>query len=423
MKQVALRLGVLALLVCLCSLASAESFTDDDGVEWLEAGNYTIYWGQEVNASGYLIKAADFSPSKAFDIDNDYVMLTVVSNRSESWQSLLAVNNSNIPDNYIFGNLLNVTALSVVTGNNIPVPYTNISVFLANLTDARDIVIEKVDATIKVEENRATEIYIDERAHIEVKIRNLRVVPTAIQLVQEIPDGLVFDPDIDMDWNSTLTADGQKSYKYSLKALRPGTYNFTGTQVLVSMDERIYRKTLNDTQLIVHGPYINLTKSHSAENVQVNDVIEIQVSAVNEGDRAAYVSVSDEIPMGAVLVGGSISSSKILHPSENITLTYSLRMDKAGSIVMPSAKASFTDPRDYKDIAYSRRYMLYVADEYGQGGYEQDGYYDDFPQDYSFYDNINEEQSEIVEEDHGIFQIFYDLMDAVKKFISNLRQK
>jgi hypothetical protein len=67
--------------------------------------------------------------------------------------------------------------------------------------------------------------------------------------------------------------------------------------------------------------------------------------------------------------------------------------------------------------------MLYVADEYGQGGYEQDGYYDDFPQDYSFYDNINAEKSEIVEEDHGMFQIFYDLMDAVRKFISNLRQK
>lgn len=414
---------MLALLVCLCSLASAESFTDDDGVEWLEAGEYTLYWGEEVNASGYMIKAADFSPSKAFDTDSDYVMLTVLSDRSESWQTILAVNNSNIPDNYIFGDRLNITALSVVTGNNIPVPYTNITVFLSNVSQTPTVVIEKIDKTIIVEENRAKEVYIDERAHIEVKIRNLRVVPTAIQLVQEIPDGLVFDPDIDMDWNFTLAAGGQRSYKYSLKALRPGTYNFTGTQVLVSMDERIYRKTLNDTQLIVHGPYINLTKSHSAESVQVNDIIEIQVSAVNEGDRAAYVSVSDEIPLEAVLVGGSISSSKILHPSENITLTYSLRMDKAGSIVMPSAKASFTDPRDYKDIAYSRRYMLYVADEHGQGGYEQDGYYDKFPQASSFYDNINSEQPEIVQEDHGMFQIFYDLMDAVKKFISNLRQK
>ncbi len=416
-------MGVLALLVCLCSLANAESFTDDGGVEWLETGNYTLYWGEEVNASGYMIKAADFSPSKAFDTDSDYVMLTVLSDRSESWQTILAVNNSNIPDNYIFGDRLNITALSVVTGNNIPVPYTNITVFLSNVSQTPTVVIEKIDKTIIVEENRAKEVYMDERAHFEIKVRNLRVVPTTIQLIQEIPGGLVFDPDIDMDWNSTIAANGQKSYSYSLKALRPGTYNFTGTQVLVSMDDRIYKKTFHDTQLIVHGPYINLTKSHSAENVQVNDVIQIQVSAVNEGDRAAYVSVSDEIATGAVLVGGTISSSKILHPSENITLTYSLRMDKAGSVVMPSAKATFTDPRDYEDTVNSRRYMLYVADEYGQDGYEQDGYYDDISPEDASYDSINAEQPAVVKEDHGIFRIFYDLADAVKQFISNLRQK
>ncbi|WP_292463844.1 hypothetical protein [Methanolobus sp.] len=423
MRQIALRMGVLALLVCLCSLANAESFTDDGGVEWLETGNYTLYWGEEVNASGYMIKAADFSPSKAFDTDSDYVMLTVLSDRSESWQTILAVNNSNIPDNYIFGDRLNITALSVVTGNNIPVPYTNITVFLSNVSQTPTVVIEKIDKTIIVEENRAKEVYMDERAHFEIKVRNLRVVPTTIQLIQEIPGGLVFDPDIDMDWNSTIAANGQKSYSYSLKALRPGTYNFTGTQVLVSMDDRIYKKTFHDTQLIVHGPYINLTKSHSAENVQVNDVIQIQVSAVNEGDRAAYVSVSDEIATGAVLVGGTISSSKILHPSENITLTYSLRMDKAGSVVMPSAKATFTDPRDYEDTVNSRRYMLYVADEYGQDGYEQDGYYDDISPEDASYDSINAEQPAVVKEDHGIFRIFYDLADAVKQFISNLRQK
>jgi uncharacterized repeat protein (TIGR01451 family) len=422
MRQIALRMGVL-LLICLCSLASAESYIDDDGVEWLEAGEYTLYWGEEVNASGYMIKAADFSPSKAFDTDSDYVMLTVLSDRSESWQTILAVNNSNIPDNYIFGNRLNITALSVVTGSNIPVPYTNITVFISNVSQTPTVVIEKIDKTIIVEENRAKEVYMDERAHFEIKIRNLRVVPTTIQLIQEIPEGLVFDPDIDMDWNSTIAANGQKSYKYSLKALRPGNYNFTGTQVLVSMDERVYKKTLNDTQLIVHGPYINLTKSHSAENVQVNDVIQIQVSAVNEGDRAAYVSVSDDIPTGAMLVEGTISSSKILHPSENITLTYSLRMDKAGSVVMPSAKATFTDPRDYEDIVNSRRYILYVTDEYEQDGYEQDGYYDDIYQEDASYDSINAEQPAVVKEEHGIFQIFYDLADAVKQFISNLRQK
>lgn len=421
MNPVYLRIGcILVSLLCLSSLASAESFIDDDGLEWLEAGNYTLYWGQEVNTSGYLIKAADFSPSKAFDTDSDYVMLTVKSNRSETWQAILARNNSDIPDTHIFGDRLNVTVQSVVTGSNIPVPYTNISVYLANVTATQEVVIEKIDATISVDENRAREVYMGERGYFEIKVRNLRVVPTAIEVVQVIPDGLIFDPDVDMEWNCTLAPEGQKSFQYSLKALRPGTYNFTGTQVLVRMDGRVYSKILNDTQFIVHGPHINLTKNHSVESVQVNDIVWMQVTAVNEGDRAAYVSVSDELPLGAVLMEGSTSSSRILYPSENITLVYSIRMGKAGNIVMPSAKASFKDPRDYEDVVYSRRYMLHVR-EYGERDRQTDYYETAYLEDMST-DEIAE-QPEPLREDHGIFQIFYDLMDAVRKFISRLRQK
>lgn len=421
MNPVYLRIGcILVSLLCLSSLASAESFIDDDGLEWLEAGNYTLYWGQEVNTSGYLIKAADFSPSKAFDTDSDYVMLTVKSNRSETWQAILARNNSDIPDTHIFGDRLNVTVRSVVTGSNIPVPYTNISVYLANVTATQEVVIEKIDATISVDENRAREVYMGERGYFEIKVRNLRVVPTSIEVVQVIPDGLIFDPDVDMEWNCTLAPEGQKSFQYSLKALRPGTYNFTGTQVLVRMDGRVYSKILNDTQFIVHGPHINLTKNHSVESVQVNDIVWMQVTAVNEGDRAAYVSVSDELPLGAVLMEGSTSSSRILYPSENITLVYSIRMGKAGNIVMPSAKASFKDPRDYEDVVYSRRYMLHVR-EYGERDRQTDYYETAYLEDMST-DEIAE-QPEPLREDHGIFQIFYDLMDAVRKFISGLRQK
>lgn len=426
MKAVYLGLAcLLVLMVCISIPASADSFTDEEGVEWLEVDNYTLYWGQEVNTSGYVIKAADFSPSYAFDTDSDYVMLTVTSNRSETWQTVLARNNSNIPDNYIFDGRLNVTALSVVTGNNIPVPFTNISVYLANLTEAQNTVVDRIDLTISVEENRAKEAYMDERAYFEIKVKNLMVVPVSIQVIQTIPDGLVFDPDVDVEWNTTLAAGGLKSYQYSLKALRPGTYNFTGTKVLVPINGRVYSKVLNDTQFVVHGPYINLSKANpdnSGESVQVGDILRMQVIAVNEGDRAAYVSVSDELPAGGVLVEGATSSSKILYPSESITFTYSIKVGKAGNIVIPSAAASYTDPRDYEDVVYSRRYIMHVSDYGEQAGYEQADSGDDLYQDIPDFSEVTE-QPETVEEDHGIFQIFYDLMDAIGQFVSRLRQK
>jgi hypothetical protein len=148
----------------------------------------------------------------------------------------------------------------------------------------------------------------------------------------------------------------------------------------------------------------------------------MQVKAVNEGDRAAYVSLSDELPAGAVLTEGVTSSSRILHPSENITITYSMRMKKAGSIVIPSAIASFVDPREYEDIVYSRRFLLSVSDPDEQSGYGQADY-DDASQESAANAIRSAGQLETAENDHGIFRIFYDLIEAVSQYISNLRQK
>jgi len=86
MNQILTKLICLLMVtICLCGFAGAESNSDtssDDDLEWLDAEEYTLYWGDEVNSSSYLINAVDFSPSKAFDSDNDYVVLSVLTNRS-----------------------------------------------------------------------------------------------------------------------------------------------------------------------------------------------------------------------------------------------------------------------------------------------------------------------------------------------------
>ncbi|MCG8529703.1 MAG: hypothetical protein MI749_03445, partial [Desulfovibrionales bacterium] len=153
MKQLTLKLVfVVVLLVCLCEFAGAQSATNDD-IEWLEEEEFTLYWGEEVNASGYLITAQDFSPSYAFDSDYDYVMLSVLSRNKESWSAILALNNSDIPDYYTFENLINITALEVVTGNDIPSPYTTINVAIANQSVSGTKVVKKIDTIIAVEEH------------------------------------------------------------------------------------------------------------------------------------------------------------------------------------------------------------------------------------------------------------------------------
>ncbi|MDW7731889.1 MAG: hypothetical protein SCH66_05610 [Methanolobus sp.] len=429
MKQFTLLALVVVLLVCLCDHAGAQSTTDD--IEWLESEEFTLYWGEEINASGYLITAQDFSPSHAFDTDYDYVMLSVISKNSESLGAVLALNNSDIPDYYVFENLLNITAVEIVTGNDIPVPYTTISVALANRSMSETKVVKKIDATIAVEEKRTDEIYMDERAHIEIKIKNLREIPLEhVELISPIPEEFILDPDVDQIWNFPISPYGQKTVKYSLRALRPGNYSFSGTQVLVDMDGRTYTKTLNDSQIVVHGPFMNLTKNVSADSVRVGDVLDVNVIVKNEGDRATYVSVSDEIPQGAVLLSGDMSGSKVLHPSDMLNLSYSVRMDLAGNIVIPSAKARSVDSKEYEDTVYSRRLLVEVSDpsQYIENEWAEENM-SELNYDYVEYTDESDYAGDIVsgseaeKEDHGIFQFAYDLLDLIKGFVANIKQK
>jgi uncharacterized repeat protein (TIGR01451 family) len=429
---------LLIAIVCLCGLAVAESDEDsssDNGLEWFEAEEYTLYWGDEVNSNGYLISAVDFSPSKPFDTDNDYVILSILTNRSESWSTILALNNSEISDYKNFEDRINISTVELVTGNNIPAPYVIISVSISKEDVNTPSIVTWIDATLSIEEKRSNEIYMDERAHFEIAIKNKGNVPLeSIGIIRKIPDDFIFDPDVKINWNFSLEAYDQRTYKYSLKALKPGTYNFSGTQILVNSEGRTHSKTLNASELIVHGPFINVSKTLSTDTVPLGDVVNVNISLSNDGDRAAHVSFTDELPQGAVLLDGDMSLSRVLHPDDNLSLTYSMRMDKGGRIVVPSAKVRFIDSKEYEGLIYSSRHVLnvgdvsavseydpdedyrdYLNDIYGDSG-ESDG--DDYENEYGLNDELALDVVLDEEKDHGIFQPVFNLIDYIKGFFS-----
>ena len=431
--------------ICLCSFAGAESNSEsssDDDLEWLDAEEYTLYWGDEVNSSGYLISAVDFSPSRPSDSDNDYVILSILTNRSESWSTILALNNSDISDHKNFEDRINISVLEVITGNDIPAPYATISVSISK-EDVHIVPIVKwIDATISVEEKRTNEIYMDERAYVDIVVKNRGSdLLESISVVQAIPDELIFDPDANINWNFSLDAYEKRTFKYSLKALKPGTYNISGTQVLVNNKGRLHSKVLNGSELIVHGPFINMTKTLSSDSIAINDVLHVNISLSNDGDRAAHVSLTDELPQGGVLLDGDLVFSKVFHPGDNLTVNYSMRMDKEGQIIVPSAKARFIDSKEYKGLVYSSRYVLNVGDvsvsldsdlddEYLEylgdtSDSSNEVYVDNGESDYSdeSFSGSFEDKAEAEKKDHGIFQPVFNLIDYIKGFFSSDGEK
>lgn len=350
---------IILFATLLCANTAIASSHDD--ADWNESVNYTLYWGDSIDLDGFLITATDFSQARPFDIETDYVMLTINSNESEEWSALLSVNNTQIPDNGIFGERLNITAFEVVTGNDIPAPYTEISVSTLNITE------EETDSwinnTISVTKTKYKDTYIDERVFIAIQIENLRNLDLQFTINETLPENVLMDPDIDADQSINVSPHSKNIIQYSVKALRPGNYTIPPTKIEIVDQGRKYYHYTNSTELVVYGPYINATKIVTVDG---NDpqLFNITINVKNEGNRAAYVEIKDEMFPNSALVEGNIETEMVIFPNKVRTLEYSLWIEniKANAIV-PSAEVYFSDSKGYSDTFKTKRYYLFEQEE------------------------------------------------------------
>jgi hypothetical protein len=421
-QQIFLFIGLTVLLSHLCIVASAQS----DDVEWLDTEEYTLYWGDEVNHSGYLIKAADFSPAKPIDVETDYVMLTINSIYGDSWSAILSNNTIGLSNNSVLNDRLNITAIEIITGNDIPAPYTVLSVAISNSTESIPKTVKKIDATFEFDEQFSNEVYMGERAYYSLYMKHMQPEPVdSVSIKAELPDGLVFDPDSNGVWNYSFDSYGTKSLQYSVKALRPGTYEINGTLIDAELNGTSYSKEMNSSTLVVHGPDIVVNKTLSTDSINLNENVNISVDVVNEGDRAAYITLSDQLPLGAKILSGVMGGSLVLHPDKTFSVEYTVRMDKEGEIVIPSATVKFIDSYEYSGTSYSKKTLVQVNDPdvvMASSSGTEDIEDDTTIEEIVVSDNSSQDSVES-EVDHGKLQFLYDILDKIMEVLKNTKDK
>ena len=223
---------IFATSVAMCiDIATAQI---EEDIEWLDAEEYTLYWGDQVNASGYLIESLEYSTPRYSDVPDDYVLLSILmTNTSKSWSTILSVNNSNIPGYDIYDNKFKIEMVDIVTGINIPSPYSKIKVYLAKELPPEEYLKRTwINTTISMEKTASNEIYIDERAYVEIVVENLKDIHFEnLTLNETISDNFVIDPDKDIDWTFDLEnkIGSSKSFKYSIKSTKAGNYTIPAT--------------------------------------------------------------------------------------------------------------------------------------------------------------------------------------------------
>ncbi|MCD4821642.1 MAG: hypothetical protein K8R11_06160 [Methanococcoides sp.] len=346
------------------ALANAPIAAEENG-NWEERINYTLYWGDSIDVNGSLITAHDFSKAKPFDVDTDYVMLTILSESSEEWNAMLSINNSALPDSKIIKGRLNITALEVVTGNDIPSPYTKIGVSIFNVTTSE--ADSWVNTTLQVSKTKLKNANIDERAYITIQLHNLRGSNIEdISINETLPENLILDPEIEDIHIADLSSYSKEVIQYSVKALYPGNYTIPPTEIRFVNKGITYFQYSNSTNLIVHGPYINATKT-----VKINEtdpeVLDFTVNVKNEGDRAAHIRVHDEMIIDSKFIDGKTSANLVIFPENTTNLSYSVHMNSIHSyMIVPSAVIEFTDAKGYSGTVRTNRYYLNDIFENGE---------------------------------------------------------
>ena len=357
---------IFAISVAMCTdIATAQ--TEEEDIEWLDAGEYTLYWGDQVNSNGYLIESLEYSTPRYTDVPNDYVMLSILmTNTSKSWSAILSVNNSNIPSYDTFDGKLKVEAVDIVTGINIPTPYSKIKLYLAKELPREEYLKKTwINTTISMEKTAGYGIYIDERVYITIEIENLKDINFEdVKLNENIPDNFIIDPDADIGWTFDISNKSKSTFRYGVKSTKAGKFTIPASELILTHLGVTYYKYTNSSQFSVHGPTINITKSVVPLNAILNDVVNITIDVGNEGDRAAHVKITDDIPAGAVLVSGKTDGDIVLHPSCNCTIQYTIRMDRGGDIAIPSAKVVFSDAKGHGGTVESKKMIISVMDEF-----------------------------------------------------------
>ncbi|MFP4655389.1 MAG: BatD family protein [Methanohalobium sp.] len=375
--------------VAITGMADAddENTTNDNNMsKWLHKGNYTLYWGDEINVSGYDIKADDFSKASEFS-DIKHVVISV-ENSTTSWKSILSVNNTTVQpdssynnntDSKIFNGSLKVTSFEIVNNDSIPTPYTKIAVYEArnpdDLETVRTVNNTWINTTLNVTKWGEQEAYINERARITIQIENLKDINfDNIQINETLPEHFVVDPDKNI--NSTMELDGKstKQFSYHIKPLKAGEFKLPPTRIAlthlgityhknITEYKPIHNNTTDPSRITVHGPKLNITKTIDApENLQVDDVINITVDVQNTGDRSARVDINDSLPANAELIDGITEDNLIMHPSQKHNLKYSIKMKKEGNIMVPAASAKIVDSKRYSNTEWTKKFMLNVGD-------------------------------------------------------------
>ncbi len=190
-----------------------------------------------------------------------------------------------------------------------------------------------------------------------------------------LPADMLKVPEMESDrwrWGFSLEPGGVMTCAYPVSLLKPGTYKLGSATVNWTEDGYNYSIVSHPQPVQVHGPYIEVTKTVDPALVTQNDTAKVTVSIKNTGDRAASITIMDQLPLESVLVSKPVSRGIVIDEgNETFFLkrvlkagaeeTFEYTIDPSRTVMLPPAVVEFVDITTYEGISISDMPILTVA--------------------------------------------------------------
>ncbi len=208
------------------------------------------------------------------------------------------------------------------------------------------------------------ELTVPESATVTITVRNLRDDGTDIELTDTVPAGFVIETAPTAGWAFRLEPHSFRNVTYQMAARRVGTFEVPACMAAYEG----YAVSSLPGNITVHGPAITAEKMLLATLDEHTRQVAIRIE--NRGDRAANITVADEIPLGVVVIGGDTAGKARILPQESYNHTYIIQFEDLDSL--PPAVVRFVD--DYGNNGTVRSNPVGgTVDEEGEGDEEGAG--------------------------------------------------
>ena len=204
-------------------------------------------------------------------------------------------------------------------------------------------------------------------------VRNLNITDS------QIPDGLRVAKTYTKGSSACISEETPYSIWYKLFPTKPGTYTFDAPHVEADFYGKNFSWESSGVTITVHGPDINLTKT--VAEPEGDGTYKVTLNLRNDGDRAAYINLTDTVPAGAGYIeesaeegiaGGGLPLSEwdldlckvddsrritvegvLLPPGTSLEASYLIRPDRFDKLDLPYAEVWFRARNYYEGVVRS----------------------------------------------------------------------